>query len=1209
MAFDAGTIMARLDLDLSRFDDKLREAEARSDKAAAKDRKIKVTTVFDDADTAKARKVFADLDNMLSRDAMNRLRSSPQGSVLGALNALFSPHQVTGAPTAQQSASQGMLGRMLNPATNGQTTTQNVRQRLISAAAGPGMTTQNVRESLLNQVGPGTATQDVREQLIGGVPAPGTATEKVEARLDPESSSKLAADSAKAGEDAGDKAGSGFTKRFSLHLAGLFIGGGGDLRQTGSKNLDEGLLGGIGPGILGLGTKLTAGIGLGGSLLGALPALGAVGAGAGVLGGGIAAVLGSSKQLQDQAKSMLDGLKKTIEQAAQPLVAPLRAAFRQIPQFVSSIMPEIKSLFSSAAPLLKPLLDGIESLVRGLLPGLVTILHAAMPAFTVFAQILGTLGKDLGSMFSQFAPVLSASSVILKALLDLVSSLFPIIGQLAAVFASALAPAFKAFASVVQGLLPILVPLGRILSALAAAVLGDLVSAFTAVASLVRDLAPSFRILSSVLSNVFQVMENAGVFAILGDALENIAPLLARLINTLVGGLAPILGPITQMISALAGTAIKLLTTALDVLIPIAIELINDVLRPLVPTIRALIPIVTVVAQVLGAGLGAALKALAPVLAAIAPYILAIITAIKLWSIAQAALDIVLDANPIGAIVIALAALGVAIYELVTHWRTVWGEIKSLAEDAWKFIWDGFGKYLLPLLGPAGLIALGAIELVQHWQTVCGLFKSAAQDLYNWLWNDFGLKISDLFTEDFPHWFDQFIQFMNNDLIGPMRQGLQALYNWVWNTFVQPLERLFTVNLPNAFRQAVRAIGSAWDAVENAVKAPVNWVITHVINGLINAFDWVSGKVGGPHIADVPGLAKGGKIPGYGGGDSVLALVEPGEAVIDKDKTRQLAPLLKVLGIPGFQGGGIIGGIGSALGDIGHGVTSVLSGIGHGVADTASILSALATGNTTALINTITKMAGIGQTGGAIGDLASLLVDIPKTLASDAIHDLLSFFDSIGGGGFARAGAVSGTVLSWFEAAIKATGVPASWLGDLEIIAHYESGDNPNAINLSDSNAKAGDPSRGIMQTIMSTFDAYHQPGTSFNIYNPIANIAAAINYIKSRYGTVANVPGIVSLAHGGGYVGYDSGGWLPPGATLAINNTTTREAVLTPAQSKAFIDVGEAARLFSHGLGQTGSSAVMRDLYLTMPEGTTVAQALQEISWRLMVARQQGAG
>lgn len=80
-----------------------------------------------------------------------------------------------------------------------------------------------------------------------------------------------------------------------------------------------------------------------------------------------------------------------------------------------------------------------------------------------------------------------------------------------------------------------------------------------------------------------------------------------------------------------------------------------------------------------------------------------------------------------------------------------------------------------------------------------------------------------------------------------------------------------------------------------------------------------------------------------------------------------------------------------------------------------------------------------------------------------------------------------------------------------------ESGGNPNAINLTDSNAAAGDPSRGLMQTIMSTFLAYHWPGTSFNIYDPLANISAALNYARHRYGP-SLMSGGMGIGSGHGY-------------------------------------------------------------------------------------------
>jgi SLT domain-containing protein len=99
-----------------------------------------------------------------------------------------------------------------------------------------------------------------------------------------------------------------------------------------------------------------------------------------------------------------------------------------------------------------------------------------------------------------------------------------------------------------------------------------------------------------------------------------------------------------------------------------------------------------------------------------------------------------------------------------------------------------------------------------------------------------------------------------------------------------------------------------------------------------------------------------------------------------------------------------------------------------------------------------------------------------------------------------------------------------------------ESGGNPNAINLTDINAQRGDPSRGLMQVIGSTFRAYHWPGTSNNIYDPLANIAAAINYARHTYGPqLGNQYGGIGSGHGyalGGLIpGFASGGVAGQGA------------------------------------------------------------------------------
>ncbi|WP_031517688.1 LysM peptidoglycan-binding domain-containing protein [Streptomyces sp. NRRL F-5123] len=92
-------------------------------------------------------------------------------------------------------------------------------------------------------------------------------------------------------------------------------------------------------------------------------------------------------------------------------------------------------------------------------------------------------------------------------------------------------------------------------------------------------------------------------------------------------------------------------------------------------------------------------------------------------------------------------------------------------------------------------------------------------------------------------------------------------------------------------------------------------------------------------------------------------------------------------------------------------------------------------------------------------------------------------------------------------AIMKQRGIPGSYDGIYRNIIRESSG-NPNAINLWDSNAAAGTPSIGLLQVIQPTFDAYHVPGTSTNIYDPVANITAACNYAYHVYGSIDNVNG-----------------------------------------------------------------------------------------------------
>ncbi|AKJ11477.1 lytic transglycosylase [Streptomyces incarnatus] len=84
-------------------------------------------------------------------------------------------------------------------------------------------------------------------------------------------------------------------------------------------------------------------------------------------------------------------------------------------------------------------------------------------------------------------------------------------------------------------------------------------------------------------------------------------------------------------------------------------------------------------------------------------------------------------------------------------------------------------------------------------------------------------------------------------------------------------------------------------------------------------------------------------------------------------------------------------------------------------------------------------------------------------------------------------------------------GIPGTYDGIHRNVMRESSG-NPNAINNWDSNAAKGIPSKGLLQVIDPTFNAYHVAGTSFDPYDPVANITAACNYAAARYGSIDNV-------------------------------------------------------------------------------------------------------
>jgi hypothetical protein len=81
---------------------------------------------------------------------------------------------------------------------------------------------------------------------------------------------------------------------------------------------------------------------------------------------------------------------------------------------------------------------------------------------------------------------------------------------------------------------------------------------------------------------------------------------------------------------------------------------------------------------------------------------------------------------------------------------------------------------------------------------------------------------------------------------------------------------------------------------------------SHVNTSRENYYRYSQG--GASDVSNMAGMSLGGRIPGYGGGDIQPALLEAGETVVDKNRSRQLAGVFKAAGVPGYAKGGVVTG-------------------------------------------------------------------------------------------------------------------------------------------------------------------------------------------------------------------------------------------------------------------------------------------------------------
>ncbi|WP_435397535.1 NlpC/P60 family protein [Lactiplantibacillus plantarum] len=202
---------------------------------------------------------------------------------------------------------------------------------------------------------------------------------------------------------------------------------------------------------------------------------------------------------------------------------------------------------------------------------------------------------------------------------------------------------------------------------------------------------------------------------------------------------------------------------------------------------------------------------------------------------------------------------------------------------------------------------------------------------------------------------------------------------------------------------------------------------------------------------------------------------------------------------------------------------------------------------------------------------SGLLGTIKKQVGSGFWKFISKLADEFGDGGSSNPGG-SG-VQRWKPDVIKAlkkNGFEASasqvsaWM---KVIARESNGD-PSVINNWDPNAQRGTPSKGLVQTIQPTFDAYKFPGHN-NPLNGYDDLLAGIHYMKAKYGS-----GPSAFARVSGPEGYENGGIINTNQLIEVAEHNKPEMVLPLTnKSRANQLISQASQVVNGSNGSQTSS------------------------------------
>lgn len=524
-------------------------------------------------------------------------------------------------------------------------------------------------------------------------------------------------------------------------------------------------------------------------------------------------------------------------------------------------------------------------------------------ALTATGDILGAQKVILAEVSKEFGGAAEAAADPMKVLAvqfgnlkeGIGGALFPLIQQIAPVLMAVLPVIGDA---VTQAIGPLVTVLGPLLASMGP-ILGTIA---TTIGGLITAIAPVIGVLGDVFVSL------GPVFTSLGTTLVP----LAAAIGGAVAAFLPLLTPVLTIIGGLVGQLATALTPIIVSLTPVIAEIatllggaLMDAFTELAPAIGPLGETLGTVALAVGGALVSALKALAPALpalahlvavganliAAIPPEVLVLIVeaflafkviagifglvsaATTAFSTAFAFLNLVIAANPIVAIVIAIAALGAIVYiayKKFEPFRNIIDAIGRLLRDVFigalhavqtvvgavvGFISEHWKLLLAIITGPIGLIVL---FVVTHFQQI----KDAIMGAVNFIID--GIKA----------WIALFLGIWTG-FSETLRSGWDALWAGISGALTAILDPLVR-GLKLILNTVIGLINGAIDFINKNLQIHLDFEVPDFIPGLP---DRISLNWDGPGIPKIPTLHSGGIFNAPFGRGEGLALLRDGELV------------------------------------------------------------------------------------------------------------------------------------------------------------------------------------------------------------------------------------------------------------------------------------------------------------------------------------------